>query len=88
MRTHVGFAGNTIREATAPARVQVPLGRPRLTRGPRVVVVRIGSENLLWGYKRVVGELKMLGLHAGANSVRRNFDTVLVFPSRKKETNF
>ena len=84
VRTHVGFAGNTIREATAPARVQVPLGRPRLTQELRDVVVRIGSENLLWGYKRIVGELKKLGLHAGANSVRRILDDAGIHPSPER----
>lgn len=29
-----------------------PVGRPRLTQELRDVVIRIGSENLLWGYKR------------------------------------
>ena len=33
-------------------------GRPRLTQELRDVVIRIGSENLLWGYKRIAGELK------------------------------
>ena len=33
------------------------VGRPRLTQELRDVVVRIGSENLLWGYKRIAGEL-------------------------------
>jgi putative transposase len=60
------------------------VGRPRLTRGPRDVVVRIGSENLLWGYKRIVGELKKLGLHAGANSVRRILDDAGIHPSPER----
>lgn len=38
------------------------VGRPRLTRELRDVVIRIGSENLFWGYKRIAGELKKLGL--------------------------
>ena len=38
------------------------VGRPRLTQELRDVVVRIGSENLLWGYKRIAGELTKLGL--------------------------
>ena len=40
------------------------VGRPRLTQELRDVVIRIGSENLLWGYKRIAGELKKLGLYA------------------------
>lgn len=31
------------------------VGRPRLTQELRDVVIRIGSENLLWGYKRIAG---------------------------------
>ena len=30
----------------------------------RDIVIRTGSENLLWGYRKIVGELKKLGLHA------------------------
>src|SRR5690606_38879210 len=41
------------------------------TQDLRDAIIRIGSENLLWGYKRIVGELKKLGLYAGANSVKR-----------------
>lgn len=47
------------------------VGRPRLTQELRDAIIRIGSENILWGYKRIVGELKKLGLYAGANSVKR-----------------
>ena len=52
------------------------VGRPRLTQELRDVVIRIGSENLLWGYKRIAGELKKLGLYAApirssASSMRR-----------------
>lgn len=64
------------------------VGRPRLTQELRDVVVRIGSENLHWGYRRIVGELKKLGLHAGANSVRRILDDAGIHPSperRKKQ---
>jgi putative transposase len=32
------------------------VGRPRLTQELRDVVVRIGSENLLWGYRRIAGK--------------------------------
>lgn len=37
------------------------VGRPRLTQELRDAVIRIGSENTLWGYRRIVGELKKPG---------------------------
>jgi putative transposase len=64
------------------------VGRPRLTQELRDVVIRIGSENLLWGYKRIAGELKKLGLYAGANSVKRILNDASIHPSperRKKK---
>ena len=64
------------------------VGRPRLTQELRDVVTRIGSENLLWGYKRIAGELKKLGLYAGANSVKRILNDAGIHPSperRKKK---
>ena len=64
------------------------VGRPRLTQELRGVVIRIGSENLLWGYKRIAGELKKLGLYAGANSVKRILNDAGIHPSperRKKK---
>jgi putative transposase len=57
------------------------VGRPRLTQELRDVVIRIGSENVLWGYKRIAGELKKLGLYAGANSVKRILDEAGIHPS-------
>ncbi|WP_245243139.1 hypothetical protein [Pararhodobacter sp. SW119] len=64
----------TYKRWLAQMRIGTPfkaVGRPRLTQELRDVVIRIGSENLLWGYKRIAGELKKLGLYAGANSVKR-----------------
>lgn len=46
------------RPAAACRRPFKAVGRPRLTQELRDVVIRIGSENLLWGYKRIAGELK------------------------------
>ncbi|MFP1646768.1 integrase, partial [Pontitalea aquivivens] len=60
------------------------VGRPRLTQELRDVVIRIGSENLLWGYKRIAGELKKLGLYAGANSVKRILNDAGIHPSPEK----
>jgi len=60
------------------------VGRPRLTQELRDVVIRIGSENLLWGYKRIAGELKKLGLYAGANSVKRILNEAGIHPSPER----
>lgn len=64
------------------------VGWPRLTQELRDIVTRIGSENLLWGYKRIAGELKKLGLYASANSVKRILNDAGIHPSperRKKK---
>ena len=60
------------------------VGRPRLTQELRDVVIRIGSENLLWGYRRIAGELKKLGIYAGANSVKRILNEAGIHPSPEK----
>ena len=60
------------------------VGRPRLTQELRDIVIRIGSENRLWGYKRIAGELKKLGLYAGANSVKRILNDAGIHPSPEK----
>jgi putative transposase len=46
-------------------------GRPPLCREIKDLVVRFGRENLLWGYRRIVGELKKLGYIVCATSVKR-----------------
>ncbi len=60
------------------------VGRPRLTQELRDVVTRIGSENTLWGYKRIAGELKKPGLYVGAKSVKRTLKEAGIYPSPKK----
>jgi len=46
-------------------------GRPPLERSLRELIVRLASENPHWGYKRIVGELKGLGIAVSATSVRK-----------------
>jgi len=46
-------------------------GRPPLERSLRELILRLGSENPHWGYKRIVGELKGLGINVSATSVRK-----------------
>jgi transposase InsO family protein len=48
-----------------------PPGRPPLERSLRGLIVRLADENPHWGYKRIVGELKGLGVTVLATSVRK-----------------
>src|SRR5947207_6143706 len=46
-------------------------GRPPLERSLRELILRLARENPHWGYKRIVGELKGLGMPVSATSVRK-----------------
>jgi putative transposase len=46
-------------------------GRPPLESSLRSLIVRLARENPRWGYKRIVGELKGLGISVSATSVRK-----------------
>jgi hypothetical protein len=46
-------------------------GRPPLERSLRELILRLARENPHWGYKRIVGELKAVGLSVSATSVRK-----------------
>ncbi|ABK45197.1 hypothetical protein Mmc1_2702 [Magnetococcus marinus MC-1] len=61
-----------------------PFGRPRLTQELRDTVICMAKENLQWGYRRIVGELKKLGLYAGANSVKRILNEAGIHPEPEK----
>jgi putative transposase len=45
-------------------------GRPPLDRRVQALVVRLARENPCWGYKRIVGELRNVGISMSATSVR------------------
>ena len=47
-----------------------PAGRPPMRRETRELVLRLARENPTWGYQRIVGELKGLGLAVSATTVR------------------
>jgi putative transposase len=49
-------------------------GRPPLDRRVQALVVGLARENPAWGYRRIVGELRSLGICVSATSVR----TILV----------
>jgi putative transposase len=46
-------------------------GRPPLASSLRTLIRRLGRENPHWGYRRIVGELKGLGISVSATSVRK-----------------
>jgi putative transposase len=45
-------------------------GRPPLKREVRELIVRLARENTSWGYVRIVGELRKLGINVSATVVR------------------
>ena len=47
-----------------------PVGRPAMRREIRALVLRLARENPRWGYQRIVGELKGLGIAVSATTVR------------------
>ena len=48
-----------------------PQGRPSIGAEVRALIVRLAGENPPWGYQRIVGELKTLGIVASATTVRK-----------------
>jgi len=56
-----------LREGRNPKRV----GRPKIARNMRDLVIRLAKENAGWGYRRIIGELRKLRLKLGRSSVRR-----------------
>src|SRR5439155_23264976 len=44
-------------------------GRPRTLRSIRLLVLRLARENCSWGYRRIHGELLVLGVKVAASTV-------------------
>ena len=60
-------------------------GRPRIVDELRRLVASIAVENLLWGYRRIAGELKKLGIVVGATSVKRILAEQDIYPTPEKD---
>jgi putative transposase len=56
-----------LREGRRPKR----LGRPKISRNLRELVIRLAKENAGWGYRRIIGDLRKLRLPVSRSSVRR-----------------
>jgi len=61
------------------------VGWPGLTKSLRELIVRLAKENLGWGVRRIVGELKKLALKASRSTVRRVLvdEKILPDPDRR-----
>ncbi|GAA1291979.1 hypothetical protein [Saccharothrix xinjiangensis] len=46
-------------------------GRPRTIRSIRLLVLRLARENPTWGYRRIHGELLVLGIKIAASTARQ-----------------
>jgi putative transposase len=56
------------------------VGRPRLTKSLREVILRLARENIGWGVRRILGELKKLALKVSRTSVRRVLTDEKILP--------
>jgi len=56
------------RRHAARSRTKRP-GRPRTVRSIRLLVIRLAVENPCWGYRRIHGELLVLGIRTAASTV-------------------
>ena len=62
----------------------VPSGRPRIPEAARRLVLRFADENLRWGFRRIVGELKKLGIRMGYTTARNILKEAGYFPAPDK----
>ena len=63
-----------------------PSGRPRTPLATRQLVLRMAKDNLTWGCRRIVGEIKKLGLRIGATTIRGILKEEGHFPEPQKAT--
>jgi transposase InsO family protein len=62
------------------------LGRPRTVRSIRLLVLRLARENPAWGYRRIHGELLVLGIKVAASTVWRILKDAGIDPTVERTT--
>ncbi|MEO6088039.1 MAG: integrase core domain-containing protein [Umezawaea sp.] len=68
------------RRHAARSRPQRP-GRPRTVRSIRLLVLRLARENPTWGYRRIHGELLVLGIKVAASTVWQTLKDAEIDPA-------
>lgn len=61
-----------------------PSGRPRIPMATVTLVLRMAEENVRWGYRRIVGEFKKLGIRIGSTTVKQILRDSGVHPAPDK----
>ena len=61
-----------------------PSGRPRIPQATVNLVLRMAQENVRWGYRRIVGEFKKLGIRIGTTTVKEVLRDSGVLPAPDK----
>jgi transposase len=62
------------------------LGRPRTVHSIRQLVVRLAAENPCWGYRRIHGELLVLGIKVAASTVWEILQQAGIDPAPERTT--
>jgi putative transposase len=60
-------------------------GRPPIAKERRALIVRLAGENPRWGYQRIVGELKGLGIVVSATTVKKILREEQLGPAGKRK---
>jgi putative transposase len=60
-------------------------GRPPIAKERRALIVRLARENPRWGYQRIVGELKGLGIVVSATTVKKILREEQLGPAGKRK---